>query len=393
MTRGKVYLFWALIGLLGPIVNAAEMGTPVHVTVYKEEGRFLGWPANGGLAWRWGDEILVSFLNGVHKDTPKGHAIDKRKPHEEWFARSLNGGLTWNAEHPVAPNSVDPYENPGDGRAPTDPVGGINFTDPNFVMLNHVTMTTPRAFDPNTNRPGARAYFQYSYDRGKTWSPRYWLPNFGFEGVWARTDYLVKSSSECQVFLTVKNPDDNALGMGRCIAVRTTDGGKTWTLDGLIGPAPVGTSRIMSSTVRLSPTTLISALRTTSPETGSINVYRSENDGKTWTFLSEPVAWGAQAKTTPPSLLQLQDGRVALIYGDRREPYRMCATLSSDGGKSWGPELTLRSGAGNFDFSYPRSVQRADGKIVTVYYWNEGPDPATNLRYIAATIWAPPPRS
>jgi hypothetical protein len=31
-------------------------------------------------------------------------------------------------------------------------------------------------------------------------------------------------------------------------------------------------------------------------------------------------------------------------------------------------------------------VQRADGKVVTVYYWNDNPQ---ETRYIAATIWDP----
>jgi hypothetical protein len=31
-----------------------------HVIVYKEPGRFCGWPANNG-AWNWGNGILVCF--------------------------------------------------------------------------------------------------------------------------------------------------------------------------------------------------------------------------------------------------------------------------------------------------------------------------------------------
>jgi hypothetical protein len=40
----------------------------------------------------------------------------------------------------------------------------------------------------------------------------------------------------------------------------------------------------------------------------------------------------------------------------------------------------------NWDLGYPRTVQRSDGKIVTVYYFNEA---ANKERYIAATIWDP----
>ena len=46
----------------------------------------------------------------------------------------------------------------------------------------------------------------------------------------------------------------------------------------------------------------------------------------------------------------------------------------------------LRSDGGNDDLGYPRSVQRPDGKVVTIYYYNV--DKAKE-RFIAATIWQP----
>jgi N-acyl-D-amino-acid deacylase len=44
---------------------------------------------------------------------------------------------------------------------------------------------------------------------------------------------------------------------------------------------------------------------------------------------------------------------------------------------------------GGRDLGYPRSVQRSDGKVVTVYYfWEEKTGPE---RFIAASLWAPSP--
>ena len=34
-----------------------------HIVVAREEGRFLGWPANDGV-WSWADEIVVGYTNG-----------------------------------------------------------------------------------------------------------------------------------------------------------------------------------------------------------------------------------------------------------------------------------------------------------------------------------------
>ena len=64
----------------------------------------------------------------------------------------------------------------------------------------------------------------------------------------------------------------------------------------------------------------------------------------------------------------------------------MRGRISSDGGKTWGPEILLRGGAGAWDIGYTRTVQRPDGKLVTAYYWT------TELkreRTIEATIWDP----
>jgi hypothetical protein len=60
--------------------------------------------------------------------------------------------------------------------------------------------------------------------------------------------------------------------------------------------------------------------------------------------------------------------------------------LSSDEGKTWGDEIMLRNDGGWWDLGYSRSVQRSDGKILTVYYFNDQPD---TERYIGATIWDP----
>ena len=48
----------------------------------------------------------------------------------------------------------------------------------------------------------------------------------------------------------------------------------------------------------------------------------------------------------------------------------------------WNPKF-----GGGSDLGYPRTVQHADGKCVTVYYFNDG---KRNERFIAYTIWTPP---
>ncbi|MEZ4734375.1 MAG: sialidase family protein [Caldilineaceae bacterium] len=58
------------------------------------------------------------------------------------------------------------------------------------------------------------------------------------------------------------------------------------------------------------------------------------------------------------------------------------AKLSNDDGATWGEEIILRADGGNHDIGYPRTVQRPDGAIVTVYYYNDEAED----RYLAATL-------
>jgi len=70
----------------------------------------------------------------------------------------------------------------------------------------------------------------------------------------------------------------------------------------------------------------------------------------------------------------------------RSRPFCIRTKLNRDNGATWGDEIILRADGGNRDIGYPRTVQRADGTIVTVYYYN---DQAEGERYIAATLWQP----
>jgi len=109
------------------------------------------------------------------------------------------------------------------------------------------------------------------------------------------------------------------------------------------------------------------------------------DNGKTWSLQSKPV--GDEAGTTPPALSRLPDGRLVLTYGYRKPiqgPTSIRAKLSEDDGKSWGEELILRTGGGDEDIGYTRQVVRPDGKIVTIYYWQEDEKAE---RDIGATIW------
>ncbi len=349
-----------------------------NVEVYHERGHFGGWPANHGM-WSWGNELLVGFSAGYYKDNgPKRHAIDHQRPEEHLLARSLDGGQTWNIENPAAEGMLVPRGKALHGtelprvvdRPWIDCPGGIDFAHPDFAM-------TIRMSDSG----GGVSRFYYSTDRGHHWQGPFRFPSLGLKGIAARTDYIVNGPSDCLVFLTASKSTG---GEGRPFCARTVDGGKTWTFVGWIAPEPAGYN-IMPSTVRTGPHALLSALRLREGDKSWIEAWGSSDDGHHWQLASVPAPDTGEGN--PAAMLKLADGRIAITYGVRAKPFGIRARLSNDNGHTWGPELTLRGDGGGRDLGYPRSVQRPDGKVVTVYYFNDDPQ---KTRYIAASIWTPP---
>jgi hypothetical protein len=115
-----------------------------------------------------------------------------------------------------------------------------------------------------------------------------------------------------------------------------------------------------------------------------IETFRSSDGGQSW---NGPDFVADAGMGNPPAMIRLRDGRLAVTYAYRAKPYGIRARLSGDGGRSWGDEIILRDDGAGWDIGYPRSVQRKDGKIVTVYYYFD--DATGPERYIAFTIWDP----
>lgn len=359
----------AILMLLAALPLAAQQPSSAkNVVVYHGDGRFGGWPANNGM-WSWGNEMLVGFSLGYFKNVERGHAIDPARPSVLRFARSLDGGETWKIEEPHFLNAEGKEPEPGDSP------GGFDFTHPDSAVALRMV---------SSGRGYSRFY--YTKDRGKTWAGPYKLPTYDRTGIAARTDYIVNGKHDLMAFITAHKVNGRE---GRVFAVRTTDGGKTWNFVSWIGPEPAGFS-IMPSTLRLSNNRLLTTLRRKENLVQHwIDAWISDDDGKTWTFFNRPTPSTGGSQGNPPALLKLKDGRLALIYGYRSAPYGIRARLSKDEGTTWGEEIVLRNDAGCWDLGYPRAVLRPDGKVVTVYYYNDAPD---RERYIAATIWDPSER-
>ena len=346
-------------------------GEAKHVVAAARPGFFCGWPANEGI-WAWGNEILVGFYLAPYRYNPKGHSVDGSKPGVDAFARSLDGGETWSFEpasydsRAVSSDGCETWSYDKEAKKLTRP---LDFSRPGFAMKLR----------------NGRMYC--SYDRGRSWGGSFRLRVEGIDRpLRARTDYIVEGAGQAKIFLPTLKSDGAS---GRSLMAETTDGGQSFHFVGWLAPEPETPKEnskhsfsIMPSTVKLPDGTLVTALRERRGRKKWIEIRRSVDGGRTWESLSIPsrMAWN------PPSLIRLADGRLCLTYGDRCKPYSIRARLSGDGGRSWGPVLILRRDAASWDMGYVRSVQRPDGKIVTLYYHTTAEHPE---QFIAGTVWQP----
>lgn len=357
--------------------RAQAIEEPVrHGVLYSSEGRFAGWPANHGI-WVWENEILVGFVEAEHMDR-SGHTYNAETARNK-YGRSFDGGETWTLSDAYDLGQTGRgYDNaiaPEKAEMPRDlarPMG--DFSQPGFLftLLRH-----DNSFGPS--------HFYHSGNKGHQWHGPYILPNLHTDGIASRTDYLIDGPQEMSLFFTAAKSNKRE---GRIGLMRTFNGGIDWQWVSWIGSEPEGFD-IMSSSIRLSETEILTIIRSrTAQRHDYLSAYSTTDNGTTWERLRNPVEDTGQGGS-PPALLKMADGRLALAYIYRSDyGSRVNLRFSNDQGRSWSPEIVVRCSDGaTRDSGYPRMVQRADGKLVIVYYWNHARKKgALPYRYIATTI-------
>ncbi len=365
-----------------------------HVVVRKPPtGRAYGWPANGGV-WSWGNEILVMYLDCPYKNHPgfSNHDSDQKHRSAKWVtSRSHDGGETW-TEHRTAFSDLRAHP---EGSKPVSLKAPIDFSDRRTILNFHW----------DGLGVGARTYFYYSNDKGKTWHGPYDnIPLYDFKGMAGRTDYEVTGKHRLTAYLSCIEEMKGPWYRESTYSFTTTDGGMTWRkgarMSRHLSECRPGANKIeygaMSSTVRIDANTLVSAFRSgiTPPKgrrTGWIDVTRSTDNGRTWRVVNGHLMDLPTLNSSPPALSRLPGGRLVCSWGyrlpdDGSGPTAIQARTSDDNGQTWNEMITLRRDGFDYDIGYNRQVVRPDGKVVTIYYWRTKID-GQSPTYIAATIW------
>lgn len=329
-----------------------------HGIVYAEEGIYAGWPANHG-AWQWGDEFLVGFLRGRYSKKEAMHAI--AEPYEKVQARSLDGGETWTVEKPNVDFECE-----------------MPIREPMFRLQHGDIIRVCGVYDHGGERCYNGGGFYLSGDKGKKWNGPFAFRRlqqvFEENGICtARTAYLADRG-----MLFMSDDDANMWGMDSVFCVQQQ--GRQFTF---LATVCQDDARAVCPSVTSLDGLIVVAMRRkqTGKRAGWIDTYCSQDEGRTWRFLSFVGSTGGH-NGNPPALRALPDGRLCCVFGNRDEGSIICA-MSDDRGKTWLNTAIRSNDIDNVDLGYPQLFVRTDGTPVCVYYWV---DSTRREQHIAYTV-------
>jgi hypothetical protein len=241
---------------------------------------------------------------------------------------------------------------------------------------------------PDTSIPP----FAYS-NVGALWC---WSDNYGL--TW-RLEHAILVGDKAQACAPPVRTADGTLlipayvslgGANLCSSVlyRSHDGGETWS-EGTVMARGCADTRDYNEpgVIELEPGHLLCLHRTTMGEGGAHTLFwqnESHDAGHTW---SPPEVTTVRSGACP-RLAKLRDGRLLLTYGRRLPPYGIYASISEDGGRSWGRTSWLvrkTPEAARSDHGYTSSIQLDDTRILTTSYaqWR-------GITGITGTFWELP---
>jgi sialidase-1 len=370
-----------------------------YVTVYRDADFFSSFPS---LCILPDNRVAVVFrragsfsVAAAKRDNPTHHDTDS----QTCLVIAENGGYSYDSSNLQVVTQIEHGVN--------DP--GISLLSDGRLVLRNTIMQICKTTDRKTlltpiaaHRPDLGTIstvigqcIQFSNDSGQNWSEPEIINLKNDPKLVVSREQVIELEDGTllmSVYTGLANASDNAY------VIRSWDGGKTWQDQSLMATDDNGNRSIFqgisfneTAILNLGGGKIMALLRADSDYhtdesymaiggIGQLFQAYSYNAGFSWT---KPKPTGIFGQ--PAHLLRLTDGRILCTYGFRKQPFAVKAVLSSDEGKTWDVEqtLTLKENCLFWDMGYPVSAQRADGKIVTVYYWVDN----EKTRFIESVIW------
>jgi sialidase-1 len=227
-----------------------------------------------------------------------------------------------------------------------------------------------------------------SRDNGRTWSkPNYistkGMPFTDIEGPADAPIEMPDGSILMPVMgYNVRGDADNQAA----VMLKSVDKGNSWTYLSTMAEDPGGKlGHFQEPGIVLTKSgRIVAAIRNQGLDNAIWTTW-SDDGGKNWTPVKQSPMIGH-----PADLMQLADGRLLCTYGQRSarhsDPGGVRASFSVDNGETWQveKEVVIRQDFLNMDIGYPESMQLADGRILTVYYFN-----LFGRFFLGQSIWKP----
>ncbi|MBR2616599.1 MAG: exo-alpha-sialidase [Clostridia bacterium] len=218
-----------------------------------------------------------------------------------------------------------------------------------------------------------RAIVRVSHDNGKSWSEKRDTPVFAPHG-------------------PTLLPDGSLFYVGRkyapdrtnhdILAYRSNDEGKTWEYLSHLPYPPALADELLSEphAIVLPNGDVLAAVRSQgSPSSQTLKIYTvlSHDLGKTW---EEPVLLDLCG--APPHLCLHSSGALILSYSRRKDPMGEYVRISYDFGKTWSRDTRISPEPADWDHGYPTTVELSDKSLLTAYYMKCPGDDFTSLHTV-----------
>ncbi|MGH3441838.1 MAG: sialidase family protein [Nitriliruptorales bacterium] len=208
------------------------------------------------------------------------------------------------------------------------------------------------------------AYVHISHDRGRTFDATVAVDVAPYRGAFSPKGAVELSNRDLLLALGSHDHDP----YGASLVVRSSDRGQTW---GKPVEAARNEGRVFSEPALCETRSGKLLLMSREEITGFVYQSESHDGGETWGEATELPVWGY-----PSHCLSLQDGRLVVVYGYRKQPFGIRARISADDGSTWGDEIVIRddlSGAHDgWNLGYPSVIEYEPGQLFVAYYGEDG---------------------